>query len=197
MLRLEAFNPIAALPTPVTVGDFLIAEPFLDDPNFGHTVILVCEQTPDGTLGLILNRPTDTRIDELMLEGFPTFNSTLFLGGPVATDSLFFLHNLGDLVADSTPVARGVWWGGNFEEVRFLIQNELIKPYNIRFFLGYAGWESGQLDDEIAEGTWLVEPSDPNFVFRHNTRQLWAEVLRNKGNHYTVLGTMTRSPVWN
>ena len=91
-------------------GNILLSEPFLEDPNFRRTVIFLCEHHKEGTIGFILNKPLDIKISEAMpdLEGF---NAPLFFGGPVQTDTMHFLHNLGDMIDDSVEITKGVYWG--------------------------------------------------------------------------------------
>jgi putative transcriptional regulator len=132
-------------------GQLLLSEPFMPDENFRRTVVLVCEHTPDnGTVGLIINKPINLRLNDIM-EDFPAFKGKVFLGGPVGTDTLQFLHSLGNLVEGSVKLAENLYWGGNFEQIKMLMLEEKIKPNDIRFYLGYSGWTVGQLHSELKE----------------------------------------------
>ena len=111
--------------TDIEKGVILLAEPFMADPDFKRAVILICEHHPQGTLGFVLNKPTEFNIDELV-EDFPEFETKIYYGGPVQTDRLHYLHNLGDLLSDSLEISEGVWWGGDFDELQFLIFYFLI-----------------------------------------------------------------------
>lgn len=182
--------------TEIEKGKLLLAEPFMADPHFKRAVILLCEHHPQGSLGFILNRPTDVVINELM-EDFPEFESPIFYGGPVQTDRLHFIHNLGDLVTDSLRISEGVWWGGDFSELQFLIKSEMITPQNIRFFVGYAGWSGGQLAEEMETNSWITADMDANYLFKLESEELWSKVMYNKGSAYQILADLPEDPFLN
>ncbi len=167
-------------------GSFLVAQPFMSDPYFKRSVVLLCDHHPDGTFGFILNKSVRMNINEL-LEDFPDFESEVFYGGPVSTDTIHFIHNVGDLLEDSQKVSKGVFWGGDFNRLKFLIDAEMIKPSNIRFFVGYAGWSAGQLKQELKSGSWILSESDTNYIFNPKKENLWSNVLQDKGNTYSVI----------
>ncbi len=177
-------------------GAVLLAEPFMLDPNFRRAAVLLCEHSAEGSLGFIMNRPTDTRIDQL-IEDFPEFDSPVFWGGPVQTDTLHYIHSVGDLLEESLRIADGVYWGGDFEKLKFLIGSGLIEPENIRFFMGYSGWDEGQLLDEMASGSWVVADMHPNYIFKSRPEVLWQQVMYNKGDAYSVIATMPDTANWN
>ena len=125
-------------------GKVLLAEPFMRDSNFKRAVVLMCENNEEGSLGFVLNKPLeDTKIDRLVPE-FPEFDANVYFGGPVQTDTIHYVHNVGELLDDSVKITEGVYWGGDFEKLKFLISSGLVKPHNIRFFIGYTGWSSGR-----------------------------------------------------
>ncbi len=177
-------------------GTLLVAEPFMLDPNFKRSVVILTAHEEDGSLGFIINRQLDVFVDELVSD-FPEFRARVYFGGPVQTDTIHYLHNLGDLLEDSQQVARGVWWGGNFENLKFLISNGMVTPDNIRFYIGYSGWGEGQLEDELEMGSWVLAESDPNYVFSSQPDKLWQQVLTHKGNTYSVIATMPDAALWN
>jgi len=185
------------MPKPrIKSGHILLAEPFMMDPNFRRSVVLLCEHLNEGSLGFILNKPLKMNIGELIAE-FPEFKSEVHFGGPVATDTVHYLHNVGDLLEDSIRVNRGVYWGGNYEKLKFLITSKLVKPGNIRFFVGYSGWSEGQLRDELNYGSWVVADMHANYLFKSRPVSLWQEVMQNKGNTFTVISQMPDSIIWN
>jgi len=173
----------------INAGSILVAEPFMLDPNFKRSVVLICEKNKEGTTGFILNHPLEISVNELVPD-FPKSKASVHIGGPVAVDSLHFLHNVGDLLDNSQEVCPGVFWGGDFEKLRFLMENGVIKDNNVRFFIGYSGWTSGQLDEEFQEASWLVDTMDANYLFRVKPFVLWQTVLTNRGNTYTVIAQM-------
>jgi putative transcriptional regulator len=177
----------------ITTGNLLIAEPFMQDPTFKRSVILLCEHTiEEGSIGFVLNKPINMNIDELVAD-FPEFESEVYYGGPVATDTIHFVHNVGNLLEDSVEVSRGIYWGGDFNKLKFLIESELIKSVNIRFFVGYSGWTSGQLNDELKYGSWVISDMHPNYLFKSKPSKLWKEVLHNKGENFSVIAQMPDS----
>jgi len=178
-------------------GKILLAEPFMVDPNFKRAAVLLCEHSKEeGSIGFILNRPLQTKIDEL-IDDFPDFDSELFFGGPVQVDSVHYLHSVGNLLEGSVEVAKGVYWGGDFEKLKFLIYSELIKPNQIRFFVGYAGWADGQLLDEMGYGSWLLANMDANYVFNLKPEILWQSIMVDKGNAFTVIAQVPEDYTWN
>lgn len=180
----------------VKTGNLLVAEPFMLDPNFKRSVVLMCEHNEEGSLGFILNRKLDVYIDELV-DSFPDFPSKVYFGGPVQTDTIHYLHNVGDLLEDSREVARGVYWGGSFEKLKFLISTEVITADNIRFFLGYSGWSEGQLTEELKIGSWVVADMDPNYLFKTKASKLWNQVLTHKGDSFGIIGSIPDTPNMN
>lgn len=184
---------MTAISKDIKIGHLLLAEPFMVDPNFKRSVILLCEHNQDdGTIGFILNKPINMNIDELVAD-FPEFESEVYYGGPVATDTIHYIHNVGNLLENSVEVVRGVYWGGDFDKLKFLIESKLVLPDNIRFFVGYSGWSSGQLQDELSYGSWLVSDMHPNYAFKSKPSKLWMEVMHNKGNPYSVIAQMPNS----
>ncbi|MEL6969862.1 MAG: YqgE/AlgH family protein [Bacteroidota bacterium] len=185
------------LESTVESGKILLAEPFMLDPNFKRSAVLLCDHSKDdGSVGFILNKPLQTKIDELIDE-FPSFDSEVFFGGPVQMDTVHYLHNVGDLLEESIEVCRGVFWGGDFEKLKFLVAQELIKPHQIRFFVGYSGWSEGQLTDELNYGSWVLANMDANYVFKSEPETLWQSIMENKGSTYSVIAQMPEDLSWN
>lgn len=177
-------------------GDILLAEPFMLDPNFKRSAVLLCEHGPEGTVGFILNKPLNMRIDELV-DGFPEFDSEVLFGGPVQTDTIHYIHNVGSLLEDSREVIDGVYWGGDFEKLKFLISSKLIQPNNIRFFVGYSGWSEGQLIDEMGYGSWVLAEMHANYLFKSSPQDLWQQVMENKGDTFSVIAQLPDGLSWN
>jgi len=118
------------------VGDVLLAEPFMLDGNFKKSVLLLCDHSDDGgTLGFVLNKKLDIPLNDLVVD-FPEIDANVFFGGPVATDTIHYIHNVGEELEGSVPVGDGIWWGGDFEQLQFKISAGLIDETNIRFFVG-------------------------------------------------------------
>lgn len=175
--------------TTVKTGNILLAEPFMMDPNFRRSAVLLCEHNEEGSIGFIMNKKLDMRVDELIAD-FPEFNAQVFYGGPVQTDTIHYIHNVGELLEDSRKVADGVWWGGSFDKLKFLISSQLITLDNIRFFIGYSGWSDGQLVDEMNFGSWITADMHPNYIFKSSPESLWSQIMSNKGDAFSVIATM-------
>lgn len=173
----------------ITKGKILVAEPFMLDPNFKRGVILLCEHEKEGSVGFILNKSLDMGVTELIAD-FPEFDATVYYGGPVQKDTIHYIHNVGDLLEDSNQVCPGVYWGGDFEKLKFLISSQLIEPENIRFFVGYSGWTEAQLEDEIELGSWVLGDMDANYLFKNKPRSLWKKAMKDKGNAFGVIAQM-------
>lgn len=173
----------------IKAGKILVAEPFMLDSHFKRSVVLICEHETHGTTGFILNKILEFKPNELIPD-FPDISALVGMGGPVAIDTLHYLHNVGDILDDSIKICSGLYWGGNFEQLKFLIENKLITKNNIRFFIGYSGWSDGQLEEELAEKSWIVDDMDANYLFRTKPFVLWQTVLHNRGDRFTVLAQM-------
>lgn len=162
-------------------GSLLLSEPFLPDPNFRRTVILIAEHNEGGTVGYVLNHPTVLTVSDL----FEEFQSTepVFLGGPVGHDTFHFLHTHAGLPG-AGEVLPGVYWGGDFEQLQFFHHSGIMKSYNVRYFAGYSGWGAGQLEAEIAEKSWIVIPGIPELVFS-DSEDLWKRTLGEFGGSFS------------
>lgn len=170
-------------------GQILLAQPFMQDQHFARSAVLLCEHNEKGSLGFILNKPVDIEIQSLF-ESFPEFEAKIFYGGPVATNTMQYIHNVGELLDDSMEVMPGVFWGGDFEKLKFLIDSKLITEKNIKFFLGYSGWTEGQLKEEMQHGSWIKSDMDANYAFKSDKMKLWKTILENKGDNYKIIAQM-------
>jgi putative transcriptional regulator len=167
-------------------GILLIADPFLKDPNFLRTVVLLCEHQEQGSFGFVLNKQVEHTLDELVsdMEGF---NLPVYYGGPVQMDTIHFLHQYPDLIPDSVKVGNDIYWGGNFETLTALIKNNSIDHDRIKFFIGYSGWGHGQLHDEMEEKSWLTVKATRGLVFNVSYAEIWKNSLKTLGGKYEVM----------
>ncbi len=171
----------------IDVGNILVAEPFMLDPNFRRSVILLCDHSEkDGSVGFVLNKPLKMQVTDLIAD-FPDFRSELYFGGPVATDTIHYIHTRGDILEDSRPVCPGLYWGGDYEQLKELVRVNLIKTTDLKFFVGYSGWGAKQLDDELITGSWVSADMQREYAFATQPDQLWRQALRDLGKHYTVI----------
>ena len=174
----------------IKTGNVLLADPFMQDTNFKRAVILICEHDPnEGTLGFIINKKLDVHINDIMGD-FPEFDSKVYFGGPVGGNTLHYIHNVGNVLDESVEIGKGIFWGGDFEKLKFLIKAELIKPHNIRFFVGYTGWSPGQLGEEINYKSWVTADMHANYIFKSKPKYLWTQVMHNKGDRYSIIAQL-------
>lgn len=180
---------------PLRPGVLLIAPPLYDGPHFRRSVVLLCEHGVEGSFGLILNRPLSLTLGEVMDDAIGP--PQLSFGGPVQPNTLHYLHRHGEVVTDAVSVLDGVFWGGDFEFVRVLIDAEETSDRDLRLFLGYAGWSPGQLEEEVEEGGWILARGDAALVFPPDPGELWRQVLRQMGGEYAVLANFPDDPRMN
>ena len=116
-------------------GRVLLSEPFLADPNFTHSAILLVRHDAEGSVGFTINHPSDTKLNEI-LDNFPPTNAFVFVGGPVSNESLFYLHTLGDKLSGSIKIQEGLYWGGDFEELKSMMESGMVSEHQIMFLVG-------------------------------------------------------------
>jgi len=179
-----------------SAGRILISEPFLPDPNFKRSVILLVEHNEESTIGFILNRAMNLSINDAIAE-FPKMDKEIFHGGPVSQDSLFFLHKLGKEIEGSQEVLPGLYWGGDFDQLRTLVDLKQAKDNDFRFFVGYSGWSPGQLDEEIKERSWIVAKCTVKQVMDTKEKDFWKEIMKSLGKKYAVMASFPEDPSLN
>lgn len=181
----------------ISKGKLLLSEPFMLDPNFKRSVVLLTDHDEEnGTVGFVLNQKSIYKIEDL-LDDVGSFPADVYIGGPVSTNTLHFLHGVGDLLEESIPVCPGIWWSGDFEAMKFLMLQGVIKPDSIRFYLGYSGWSEGQLQEELNEKAWIMEEMDANYLFKKDPDVLWKEIMQNKGETFSALSQLDGDHIFN
>jgi putative transcriptional regulator len=166
-------------------GRLLIAEPsILNDSSFNRSIILITEHTESNSVGFILNRPLEYTLQDLL----PEINSdfTVYHGGPVEQDNLYFVHKVPELIPESIEVANGIFWGGNFDTLRQLLNSSSLSKNDIRFFLGYSGWGKHQLIDELNINSWFISENDLKNIFSDDDASLWRSKILQKGGNYKI-----------
>ena len=177
-------------------GRVLISEPFLLDPNFNHSVVLLTRYDHEGSLGFVLNHRSEYKINEV-IEAFPEFDAPVYLGGPVGIDSLFYIHTLGEKLPDSVRIIEDLYWGGDFDILKEQIVQGKISTEEIIFFIGYSGWEEGQLDDEISSESWIIADIQSEDIMKQPGKKMWKETLRKLGKDFKIMANFPRDPSLN
>lgn len=178
-------------------GNLLIAEPStLGDFSFNRSVILLAEHNDEGSVGFILNKPLNYTINDLVPEIEASFE--VYNGGPVEQDNLYFIHNVPEIIPSSIEIANGIYWGGDFETTKSLINSGEISRKNIRFFLGYSGWDKTQLENELKENSWIiVENSQKSKLLSKSSQHFWKEKIDELGGEYVLFSNAPSDPMLN
>lgn len=177
-------------------GHLLISEPFLGDPNFERSVVLLCEHNAQSSFGFVLNQKTDMTLMQVWEEtsycDFP-----IYIGGPVQKNTLHFIHRLGNQIDNSLEIAKDLYWSGDYEQVATLLNFGKIKEHDIRFFLGYSGWSENQLANEIQQNAWIISQGDSSFIFDTQSKDFWRGILKKMGGKYKMIANYPIDPSLN
>ena len=178
-------------------GHLLIAEPStLGDVSFNRSVVLLAEHNDEGSIGFILNKPLNYTINDLLPEIEASFK--IYNGGPVEQDNLYFIHNIPEIIPNSVEISNGIYWGGDFETTKNLINTGEINKNNIRFFLGYSGWSVNQLELEMQENAWIInENSLKKKLLSKSSNQFWKEKIIEQGGEYILFSNAPENPMRN
>ncbi len=173
-------------------GDILSAHPFLDDPFFRHAVILLTDHNDSGSFGFILNRETDLKLHEILDD--IAFDSSIFYGGPVGNENLFYIHSYGEQIAQSIEIIPGLYWGGDFDQLRVGLNEGVLDKQRVKFFAGYSGWEAGQLESELKEKSWVCgQGSIQEILHSKEYEDHWKMMMR-RDKEYYVWSNFTDMP---
>ncbi|WP_460218522.1 YqgE/AlgH family protein [Psychroserpens sp. MEBiC05023] len=178
-------------------GHLLIAEPsIIGDLSFNRSVILLADYNDQGSIGFILNKPLEYTLNDLIPETDASFK--VYNGGPVEQDNLYFIHQVPDLIPDSIEISHGVFWGGNFDIVLELLKDGKLSTSDIRFFLGYSGWDAKQLDNELESQAWIVsENVYKNELINKCCDSFWKEKMLELGGDYSLWSNAPENPSYN
>jgi putative transcriptional regulator len=177
-------------------GRILISEPFLADSFFSRSIVYLTDHSEEGSVGFIINKSLDIKIENA-LEGFENYSDTISMGGPVAANTLHYLHTLGDLIPGSIWIKDNLFWGGDLDAIRKLCSSGVIRSDQIRFFLGYSGWSAGQLQKELNENSWVIARVPPETVMKSRGEDSWREILRSINKKYKIWADFPESPEMN
>lgn len=177
----------------INKGTLLISEPFLQDPYFQRTAILICEHDEEGTLGFVINKIfKNNKGKEFSINGSEKF--VAYYGGPVAPESLHFIHTRPDIIENSVHVAEDIYWSGNYEQAMQAVEEDRLLPTELKFFIGYSGWDPRQLQEEINENTWLLQQAASSLVLHKNANEIWKRAIEKMGKDYKIMSNFPVDP---
>ena len=178
-------------------GVLLVAEPsIIGDVSFNRSVVLLAEYNENGSVGFILNKPLEYTLKDFI----PEINSTLkvYNGGPVEQDNLYFIHRIPEIIPDSIEISNGIYWGGDFNAIVQLLEEDKLTSDQIRFFSGYSGWDSEQLEQELEVHSWVVVPNKyKNDIIGKSNDNFWKEKMIEFGGDYLIWSNSPENPTLN
>jgi putative transcriptional regulator len=177
----------------ITQNKILIAKPFLPDPYFRRSVILMAEHSEEGSVGFVMNKPLKMKVKDL-LTNLKEADYPLYNGGPVAQDQLFFVHRLSDKIRESIYIGGNYYWNGNYGDLIALICSKKIRKGDVKFFVGYSGWGEGQLAGELESDAWMIGDTHYKNLMREGSHEIWGEELKRMGSKYASLAKFPDDP---
>lgn len=177
-------------------GKFLISEPFMEDNFFKRSVVFLCEHNDEGSFGFVLNNILTVGIGEL-IDDLQGCDFEVGFGGPVNSTNLYYLHTAGDKIESSFEVMEGIFTGGDFDQIKTLINTGILQEDEIRFFLGYSGWSAGQLQQEIEDESWIVADFNSKEIIKTVDKSLWKTLLDQMGGKFKMISNFPEDPTLN
>lgn len=181
---------------PPEAGNLLISEPYLNDYHFRRTVVLISDHNREGSVGFILNRLVDLTTNDV-IPGILKHNFPLFFGGPVEPNTLHFIHTLGPILTGAQRINEDIYWGGDIEMIDDFIDKGIAKPTDFRFFSGYSGWASGQLEEEISQKSWWVGQAETELIFDDDLENMWRNIVKGMGDNFSYMADAPEDRTWN
>jgi putative transcriptional regulator len=156
----------------INAGSILVSAFSIDEPDFANAVIFIAEYNEKGAIGFVINKLFPRALNDLVefktAKAFP-----LHEGGPVENDHIYFIHERPDIIHGGTKINESVYLGGDFKQALFAINNGIIKENDIKLFVGYCGWDPGQIDQEMKEGAWRESIIDISILFSESIENIW------------------------
>ncbi len=177
-------------------GRLLVSEPYLPDPNFERTIILLCENNDEGTVGFILNKPSLSKLGEL-IQDLKQFENPVDIGGPVQQDTLHYIHSCPN-IDGAVEVVDEIYWGGEFDQLISKLETGQLQSSEIKFFLGYSGWSPGQLEEELKLNSWIVSGQvSKELIFETEPELMWKKTLQEMGGRFSMYSNYPVDPTMN
>lgn len=192
--NLDIFKPNNSLQ--LKAGRLLISEPLSNDNFFTRSIVLLTEYRTDGAIGFALNKPSKYHLSDVFKENYK-FNPILNYGGPVANDTLHFIHKLGSSIPGAVEILPNLFWGGNFDIIKDMAKKGNLTNDEIRFFIGYSGWTEHQLDEEIENDYWQISEAVNNIPLKLRNVEDWKFMIENLGAEYKSWTNIPENPSMN
>jgi putative transcriptional regulator len=176
-------------------GRILVAEPFLQDNYFKRSIVLLTDYSSEGSVGFVLNKPLDVKVNEVVSD-FPSISSMVSIGGPVSTNTIHYIHTYGEEIPNAVKVFDNIYWGGDFAYIKEMITEGKLLSNQIRFFLGYSGWQAGQLESELQQNSWLITEINSQSIMNPH-ENIWKNTLSQLGRKYQIWSDFPENPGFN
>lgn len=177
-------------------GHLLLSEPLMGDFYFGRSVVLLAEHNAEGSFGVILNKPVNAKLNDVVKD-FPPFDTNIYIGGPVDTNSLFYLHTCGKEIEGSIEIIDNLYWGGDIDIVKEKMTLNTLNKNDIRFFIGYSGWSENQLESELKRNSWLISTASKDVLLAMSPEHMWKELVDLMGADYEFWNKLPVDPTMN
>jgi len=182
---------------PVAAGRLLISEPFMMDPTFKRSVILLTEYADSGAVGFVLNHKSEYLLGDILPDTSYS-EMPVYIGGPVGENTLHFIHRAPEKIDGGIEICDGIYWGGDFEQIKQLVSSYQLDVEEIKFFVGYSGWTPSQLDDELKENSWIVtDKFKSESLFTNSEQNLWKQTVISLGQRYAHIANFPENPELN
>lgn len=178
-------------------GDILLSDPFESDQYFTRSVVLLCDHDDNGSFGFVLNNYLDIKLHSLIPK-FPSVDTKVSVGGPVDTESVFYIHTFGEFITGSTKIGEALYFGGDFDEILEQMNQTPENVQKVRFFLGYSGWSPNQLKEEMSKNSWIVSTDyKGKDLFDTHEKNLWEKLMKKQGKKFEMMANFPLDPTNN
>lgn len=197
--ELFEFNNLNSLS--LVKGRALISDPFINDDYFSKSVVFLCETNDKGAFGVVLNNYITETLSDFMsqFDDIDCSKYKISVGGPMDTDSIYYIHTRPDLIPNSIKVNDSIYLGNgeDFHVIADLIKENSISHNEIRFFLGYSGWTQGQLQDELIKNSWFVGNISNTTLMEYQEDDIWKKTLEKMSDKHRVISNFPINPMLN
>lgn len=175
-------------------GVLLLSDPFGMDTHFTRSVVLICNHDENGSFGFVLNNYIDLSAGELN-DGLQSFKGRVSVGGPVDKGNLYYIHRFGSIIDGSEHITDDLYFGGSFDEILEQIKLNAENEKKVRFFIGYSGWDEGQLEEELSQNSWVVVNNHSmEQIMNTHHQNLWKDVMALQGTKFRLLSDFPLNP---